>query len=512
MRTEMPVHKTITTTISKTRTAEKIWNSIAATVPPVYLDDGVKEFFAELILPKCSKISIEYPYIDTDYLSTYYLHYSKAFRDYRKECCRIILYGNGKGKPCAGYVTLRPLSKMHKVGKTYLDPTVFAGDSKYIICGNYKIHHEGVESNIPAMPYMKQEQHVAVCAHICLWSAIRFFSSRFANCSTHSLGEIVERIHSPAERKIPSRGLSLDQISTLLMDIGFSCIILRRDASVIEGSPLEEQLLAYIDSGIPVICVSNTLQHAVIACGRPTVPTERTIDADVTLIEEKFPVQDDGVALVLESFLTDGIIVNDDSELPYHEVTTYPSESFVSEGRFLKLSQIDYCIVPLESRMVLSYTAAKDIAQFLYLQKDSQGQYINRWRNDVPAEETKMQIMKLELVSSNTFKEWIRESLDVGDLPDEFMTLLEIAYPRFLWLAEFSSSAEYASNLCSGFIVLDASCVHGDPAACLILADNETCNICSCPDAEHEATMRKFRYSHKFQIPLFRKNYKEVHI
>ena len=47
MRTEMPVHKTLITTISKTRTVNKIWSSILDTIPAVYLDDGVKEFFTE---------------------------------------------------------------------------------------------------------------------------------------------------------------------------------------------------------------------------------------------------------------------------------------------------------------------------------------------------------------------------------------------------------------------------------------------------------------------------------
>ena len=512
MHTEMPVHKTIFTTPSKTRSYETIWSSIEKEIPSVYLDDGVKDFFLNSILPKCRKISIEYPYIDTDYLSTYYLHYSKAFRDYRKECCRVILYTNNKKHPCAGYITLRPISQMHKIGKTYLDPTVFAGDNRYIISGNYKIHYEGVEYTIPAMPYMKQEPHVAVCAHVCLWSAIRFFSSRFTSCTAYSMGEIVDRIHSPAERKIPSPGLSLDQISTLLMDAGFSCIVLRRDTSVLEGALLEEQLLAYIDSGIPVICVSNTLKHAVIACGRLSIPTARITDVDVSFIEEKLATQDDGVSLVLESSLTDGIVVHDDNELPYHEIKTYPSQSFKPGNRFLKLSQIDYCIVPLESRMVLSYPAAKDIAQFLYMQKDEHGLYQNHWRNNVPEDETKMQIMKLSLASSNTFKEWIKGGLIRGDLPGEFESLLENAYPRFIWLAELSASSEYARNVCSGFIVLDASSVSGDSNACLVLADNEKCNVCTSPEAEQEAAMRTFFYPKKFQMPLFRKNYKEVHI
>ena len=69
------------------------------------------------------------------------------------------------------------------------------------------------------------------------------------------MGDVVELIKSPQIRKIPSKGLSVEQISTALMDAGFSTIVIRK--AKIGYETMMPELIAYIDSGIPVICFSE---------------------------------------------------------------------------------------------------------------------------------------------------------------------------------------------------------------------------------------------------------------
>ena len=508
-----PIQKTIGVFYDGEMHIETALSEIEKTIPTLFLDDQVRSFLADVLLPKCSTVSIEFPYFDSDYLSTYYLHYARCFRKYRKECCRIILFGLDEEESCVGYVSLRPLPKTRKIGKTYLNPTVFSSEKGYIICGKYKVHYQGEESTISAMPYMKQEQHVAVCSHVCLWSAIRFFSSRFSNYPNYVMGEIIERVSSPDERKVPSHGLNTSQISSVLMDVGFSCTILRRDSTGFEGAPLVEQLCAYIDSGIPVICISNSLGHAVIACGRTTVNLESLAELDTRFAREQSILNNTPElgcpALILESSLIDGVIVNDDNENPYNKITVHHKSNGATRKRFLRISQIDYCVAPLNSRMQLNYSAAKDIMQLIYHQKEENGIFSYEWRQD-SAEDNSIHIMKISLVSSNTFKEWIRENINAGTLPNDFYHLLQIAYPRFCWLGELSSLKEYAQGLCSGFIVLDSTCSPTDNAACIIVADNKKCIVNYSEDTTENVEMDSFTYNSQFQIPLFRKNYEEV--
>lgn len=485
-------------------------------IPAIYIDASVKQFFEQLLLGKCGSISIEYPYYDADFLSIYYAYYTKSFRQYKKECCRIVLYG--MDDTCVGYVTLRPLPRMKKIGKTYLDPTVFAQNNAYIICGQHKMHFQGKEATIEAMPYMQQEKSIAVCSHICLWSTIRFFSSRFPNRSNQTIGDIVERIHSPSERKVPSRGLTPTQISTLLIDSGFSSIILRRDSSIVGEAPLIEQLCAYIDSGLPVICVSSSLAHAVVACGRTQVSAEtaKNVAAKAAYLGARVPEVyqnlTNAIPLVFEASMIESVIVNDDNELPYNNVSVLDITE-TNPNKLLQLSQIDVCIVPLDSQMQLPYSDAKYTMELLFYQEDEDHRYMYKWQDNIgetTSSKNAIHFSKISLVSSNTFKEWIRENIDTGCLTEEFNVLLLMSYPKFLWLGEFASLDEYCKGECSGFILLDPTCASTDTTACLILADNKCCRIRKHSNESESESIYAFEYASKFSIPFFRKNYVEV--
>lgn len=48
----------------------------------------LKKFFCDKVLPYCKAIDVEYPFYESDYLSTYYLYYARKFQYVDKECCR----------------------------------------------------------------------------------------------------------------------------------------------------------------------------------------------------------------------------------------------------------------------------------------------------------------------------------------------------------------------------------------------------------------------------------------
>lgn len=464
-------------------------------IPKLYRDKKVEDFFEVLLPGKCSRLGIEYPYFDADYLSLYYSYYAKTFRQYKKECCRIVLYG--KDNSCLGYVVLRPLPMGKKIGKTYLDPTVFVSDSCYIICGPHKLHYLGKEATIYAMPYMKQEELVTVCAHVCVWSTIRFFSSRFSNHVSHTIGEIAEKIASPFERKT---GLTPKQISASLVDLGFDSLILSDGMS----TPIDEQICAYLDSGLPVICCSSSRKHAVVACGRAPISADKARRAKIGHM-----LPHSKRILSFESSLVERFVVNDDYEMPYKFIDAKNiSLSLVGENdhgdssgrrrnKPLSIREIDTCVVPLDRQMQLTYPSAKDIIEMVF-----DDTYTTTESND-------SYFSSLSIVSSNTFKEWIRENILEGKLPRSFTRLLWISYPKFLWLGTFSSVDEYCRGECSGFVLLDPTCAINDISNVLLIADNVACRFMENSSEYGDVPMWMFTYE-KFAVPLFKKNYVEV--
>ena len=58
-------------------------------IKETHIDDVVIDSFNKYFGKLISKIVIEWPYYDQEYLSTYYIHYAKKFCNYPKYCYRL---------------------------------------------------------------------------------------------------------------------------------------------------------------------------------------------------------------------------------------------------------------------------------------------------------------------------------------------------------------------------------------------------------------------------------------
>lgn len=499
-------------------------DELFSVIPVNCYDQRTREFLQNQIVPKCSLITVEYPYYESDYLSTFYLYHVQKFQPISKACCRLILYDtNGE---YVGYISLRPIAAERKISRTYLSPQAFApsnykdlpanlqGRSFFVIWGKYKIHVGGDEGTVSAMPYMQQEGDVAVCAHVALWSVLRFFSSRFHNSKDYTMGEIVSLVPSPQVRKIPSRGLTVEQISTVLTEAGFSTIIIRRNSRYENDYDFFSEVITYLDSGIPVIAFSRELSHAVVLCGR--VETNKEIFNDsismnseslktrLNLLSEA-PESESDRKLLFDSSFVDCVLVNDDNKSPYFAISRFPNADSKQIG-LTSFSQIDFCIVPLYKRMHLSYSDAKNIVSLLC----SDTKYL--WDDNTGNEKSKEYlIIKINIASSNTIKEYIKNNVVEENIPVELNNLLNIPFSRFLWMAEISTISAYRDRCCTGIILLDSTCSVTDPNVCLALADQQKCEfVLSQPVPTSFEIEYNKDTSAKFRLPLFDKNFKRV--
>lgn len=507
--------------------------SLFNAIPLICCDEKTREFIINKILPKCSFITVEYPYYESDYLSTYYMYHVRKFQPVSKFCCRLILYdieGN-----CVGYISLRPIADDRKIGRTYLNPKVFAPSNYedlskelcnrrfFVIWGKYKIHVGGSEGYIDAVPYMQQEGDVAVCAHVSLWSVLRFFSSRFHNSKEYTMGEIVSLVPSPQMRKIPSQGLTVEQISTVLTEAGFSTIIIRSNNKY--QDLFYSEVITYIDSGIPVIAFSKELAHAVVLCGRietnksifydspahSSDPEKETLMTRLNLLAES-PESLLGVKtntkLLFDSSFVDCVLVNDDNKAPYYAIPRLTTGEF-NRKDLSNFSQVDFCIVPLYKRMQLSYFDAKNIVSLLC----SDSKYI--WdENPLGSEFDDFLVIKMNIASSNTVKEFIKINLEQKKIPEELNILLNIPYSRFLWIAQVSTLKNYKKGTCNGLILLDTTCSVSDTNVCLALADQRKCEFVR---ADQSSSAFEINYDRgpddpnfNFSLPLFYSNFKEI--
>lgn len=416
-------------------------------------DDTIKElqhFFGG----KCDMIQVENPYSDKDYLSTYYIHYSKKYRDFPKKCYRIHLYFN---EQYCGFVTLRPTCH-RKIGRSYIHPLILlnkpeqkensetvidkSAQSYYLMAANFKANILGDVNEVLAFPWMHQEPDVSCCAHVALWSIIRYFGNRHSSYSDATLGDVVEKIQYSYDRKIPTRGLREEQISNLLIQYGFSTLI--------RSNRVNDEIFTYIESGLPVIGIiptDNDEAHAVCLIGHGPV---HKVDNFKGLFEKyEIETKDNKVQtittdIILSTKFLDSLIVNDDNYLPYRLV-------------YKKVKELEHCdpdydpkyivdniksfIIPLYEKMQLPYNEVYNVVMTLL-------------RSGTLKALPTPKILRFFITSSNSFK----KSLDKrGISPNLQRILLKVNMPKFIWCVEISSEQNYRSGLVDGCIVIDAT-------------------------------------------------------
>ena len=387
------------------------------------IDEETIKILKRYIGTKATRIIIEYPYYDSEYLSNYYNHYSQKFKHYPKECCRLHIENHENH---LGYITLRPTAHGTKIGKTFLSPDAFVNGKAYLMMTDFTAHVLGQRLPISCFPWKKQEVDISCCAHTATWTVLKYFGNRNKNYSDTSIGEIVEKTKNDWGRKTPTMGLTPVQVSDILKEYGFSPIIIGK-----KNKHSIDEILAYIESGLPIVLFLNMTpeNHAISLIGHGEV--------DLDLIGDSVIEADSGV--ILSSKLIKSVYAMDDRLFPYIKVPKGlpDSQSGVDYG----LYQFDYAVVPLHARMQLSY---KDVYSKMIA-----------WANDPGFSFGEHPVCRIYITSSKSVKE---HAFKNDSMNEELRNIiLSLSMPRFVWCIDFADTASYKAGKTTGRIIIDST-------------------------------------------------------
>ncbi len=110
------------------------YNKILQHVREGYIHIRIINELKDRIGTKVTRLLIEYPYYDSDYLSTYYLFYSKKHNPYEKKCYRLHFL---KDNTYLGYITLRPTVDGTQVGRSYVHPSLTLDQTAHMLCSKF---------------------------------------------------------------------------------------------------------------------------------------------------------------------------------------------------------------------------------------------------------------------------------------------------------------------------------------------------------------------------------------
>lgn len=416
-------------------------NSIPKGLCDKYVISKLKKYLSG----KCDQIIVEYPYHDSDYLSSYYIHFSQKLSLYNKMCCRLHVLRKGE---YYGFITLRPTVDRTKFGKTLLDPRIFINEKAHLALHNFKAHVVGNEMSIEAFPWKSQQTDISICAHTATWTVIKYFGNRFKNYADTTIGDVVSKTKNEWGREIPSLGLDPKQVSNILKEYGFSPLMIQKKN--VEYGEFIDEIVAYIDSGLPMVGFLYPIKHAVSIVGYSA--SDYSILDNKELVNE---IKDKEIDVVLHSKLIKDIYVMDDNYFPYMKVPfdLPDSDSDVDYG----IGQLEYSVVPLYDRMQLAY-------QDVYSK-------FKVWMENNEMDWSSPSVVRIYITSSTSLKS---KALNSENMSLELKNIiLNLVLPKFVWCIDISSYDNYKLGLTDGRIIIDTTAPTLDSEPWILRHDSE---------------------------------------
>ena len=294
---------------------------------------------------------------------------------------------------------------------------------------------------------MMQDTDITICAHIAMWTVLNYYGNKYTNYVNPDIGKIVENVFENWGRKTPSIGLTPIQVSEALSRFGFYPII--RGGNKSKLMQLLDETMAYIESGIPVIAMSQSLQHAFSIMGRGEI--NRSYLDDVTFVNK---IREPNTNFILHSKLIDTVYVMDDNWFPYRRMKR-TADSYTDLP--YSIYEITYVVVPLYSRMQLEYHEV--YSRFVGLVKYGD----MNWAGT--------RIIRIYITSSNSLKRYVKNQKDIASELKKIV--LDLNMSRFVWCIDSSDIEEYKSGKISGKVIIDTTAGTKETEPWILLHDLE---------------------------------------
>jgi hypothetical protein len=432
----------------------------------------------------CETAVFEHEYVDKDYQDEFAAFYSKAFKKYPSRAVRVHFFAakvsntdlhniNKFASQYLGYLTLRP-TDLQRVGRTVLKPTLTDPHSQFVHCrADFCVHILGHTLTVNGMPFIQQDTQVGACAQASLWMLARYMSRRFGhreflpseiNQSAKAKGAMGRAL--PAEfglnwkqmlDALEAMGLSAWSYSSLTLDdcsdhidtafpLPKKATTRKKDSHrmFVRMVKLADIAYRYIESGLPVIL--GTSNHALVCIGH-------TYDhkAKASAAIQRIPA----------------FVVHNDASGPYQ---TMPI--FRLDGTNLPFMEVEDVIAVVPPEVTLRGEEAESMSRhairaFLALKTGDKKHTIYRklilhLRPDFAGLLDRLEFRTF-LMPSVEFQSKVR--LEAAE--NRFDTalakrLIELDYPKFIWITEVSSSAllnhpRREDRKCLGRVIIDST-------------------------------------------------------
>lgn len=396
-------------------------------------------------------VVIEVPYVDKVFRNSYYHYFSSKHFRYDRDCIRLSLFEgsvtehhfedpqlfSALAESFLGVIVIRPTFPQ-LFGRTSLSPKALKKHDFVACLATTPFSINGLKLDIAAFPHASQDSEHLTCAETSIWSIMEYFGHRYPDYVPVLPSDIIGALSDPAfERMVPSRGLSVFQISFALKQFGFGPRIYSREAFKSKEDDFRRILSWYVESGIPVIVAlaGDGVGHAVLFVGHE----------NIGCVPHSGPgrhVGDVAGGWLDTADLDKRYIVIDDNHPPYQVCTFDAPADYYDDPKFKNL-HIAAFVVPLYQRIYLepieAYSLALAVIERVTARSGARNQTVTRFF----------------LTSSRSYKKWVLLCAELQkDLKD---VILSTPMPKFIWVTEISDYELFSKCRARGMIVIDAT-------------------------------------------------------
>ncbi len=396
---------------------------------------------------------VETEYVDAVFRDTYYNYFSTKLKPYYRNCVRLSFFEPGFStieeftqlteedvqRLYLGFMVLRPIGKC--IGRNIISPKAKIAPYNDVKVTLAEFHSTcmGVKLTVEGFPHASQDGEYMTCAETTTWNLMEYFGNKYALYRPMLPSELISNLHVfSTQRMVPSSGLTVQQISMAIEQQGFSALLYSN-----KDSRFKELFTCYVESGLPLAVAigSKNGGHAVVCIGREEVNRSK-MNNGMYLGKTGY---------IIWNYNVDKFVFNDDNR------PSYMIDEFVKPTQYLTNAAIQAFIVPLHKKIYLPAEQAIDTSHFI----------INKEFRFATGS-----VVRTFLTSCRSYREYIRRNPD-------FTGVLKIAYlklemPKFIWVTEVSTSADFQQSKVTSLIILDATSPSSpdNPYASLILKQN----------------------------------------
>ena len=397
-------------------------------------------------------VVIEGIYVDSVYRDSYYDYYSTKHSSYSRYCLRMSFFDAGFKKEIdfadenniignyLGFLVIRPLIKC--IGRNVISTKAKCAPKDEIRICKVRVDASclGIKLKAEGFPHASQDNETMTCAQTTIWTLLEYYGNKYTYYHP-TLPTEIESILEPFsyERQLPSKGLTYNQISVALRNLGFGPKIYQTGSTQEEIRHFHQLMACYIESGVPLAVAltdnKEKIGHAVVCIGTKKVDKHEVVKHPVKVGSKTVYSWNDTVADV-------GFVFNDDNLPCYQDATlANPGKHYINMGLTkwsnVKVSQF---IAPLYHKVYLEADTAIALSEQIVGSVIPGGDGL---------------VMRTLLTSSRTFREHITKMVSLPN--DHRLALLGIPMPKFVWVTELSTPDDFYQDKVSTLLLLDAT-------------------------------------------------------